>query len=177
MTERKGHWMQSFTGRQFWPLDPKVGDIAIEDIAHALSQLCRFGGHCKEFYSVAQHSVLVARHVPIGLKREALMHDATEAYLIDLPRPIKRMMPDYVVLERRWAEVIGARYGLGLVYLPHAVHEADDRMLRTEQRDLMANEPAQWEGAFLPYPDVITPWSPQTAERNFLFYAAAYGVV
>ncbi len=173
---RKGHWMQSFTGRQFWPLDPRVEDVCIEDIAHALSQLCRFGGHCREFYSVAQHSVWVACQLPETLRAQGLMHDATECYLIDLPRPIKRAFGEYRALERRWAEVIGLRYGLELVVLPPEVHEADNRMLKTEQRDLMANEPSQWEGNYQPYPAIIGPWTPKLAEQTFLSWAKCYGI-
>lgn len=62
--DRRGDWIQTFTGRRFWPLDPRPEDVCIEDIAHALSLKCRFGGHCTRFYSVAEHSVHVSNYVP-----------------------------------------------------------------------------------------------------------------
>ena len=91
--EGRGDWLQTFTGRQFWPLGPEPTDIVIEDIGHALGSLCRFNGHCKAFYSVAQHSILVSRacekHGLVAAFR-GLMHDASETYLLDVPKPLKR---------------------------------------------------------------------------------------
>jgi len=82
-------WIQTYTGKKFWAFDAAIADICIEDIAHALAMRCRFGCHCKEFYSVAQHSVIVSHHLPPELKLWGLLHDATEAYLPDVPRPQK----------------------------------------------------------------------------------------
>lgn len=90
-------WIQTYTGRKFYPLEPDAADVNIEDIAHALAMKCRFNGHVKQFYSVAQHSVLMARHIKptktkvstFYLKMWALLHDAGEAYLADIPRPVK----------------------------------------------------------------------------------------
>ena len=148
---RGKHWIQTASGRQFWPLDPRPEDLDLGDIAHALSNLCRFGGHCREFYSVAQHSIHVSCEVqPRALKAAGLMHDATEAYLIDLPRPIKDALPEYRVAEDRLWRVIAKRYGLPEV-LPEEVKEADERMLATEQRDLMAAPPREWEFGHEPY--------------------------
>lgn len=76
MTERIGDWIQTFTGRQFWPLDPQPDHIDIADIAHALAHDCRFGGHCRRFYSVAEHSVLLSRAVAPEFRLAALMHDS-----------------------------------------------------------------------------------------------------
>ena len=88
--ERVGDWIQTYTGKQFWPIDPRACEITIEDIAHALSLQCRFSGHCREFYSVAQHSCLVSSYCIDEDAGWGLLHDAAEAYLVDLPRPIKR---------------------------------------------------------------------------------------
>jgi uncharacterized protein len=87
--------MQTYTGLAFWPLDPRPDEIRLVDIAHALSKLCRYGGQCLSFYSVAEHSLLVASKAPDHLKLVALMHDASEAYLLDIPRPIKRHLAGY----------------------------------------------------------------------------------
>ena len=91
------NWIQTYTGKCFTPLDPKPEDICAEDIAHHLSNLCRFSGAVNDFYSVAEHSVRCfwyAREVlspgpPSPLHLAVLLHDAAEAYIIDLPRPIK----------------------------------------------------------------------------------------
>ncbi len=108
-----GNWIQTYSGRQFWPLEPRAEDVAVEDIAHALSLLCRYGGHSSRFYSVAEHCVLVSHKC--GL--HGLLHDAAEAYLLDIPRPVKALMPEY-----KWAEerVIVAIYEALGVTLPAA---------------------------------------------------------
>lgn len=85
----RSDWMQTYTGRVFWPLEPRPEDVDIVDIAHALANLCRYGGHSKVFYSVAHHSVLVSQIVPPADALWGLMHDSAEAYVIDLIRPIK----------------------------------------------------------------------------------------
>ncbi len=163
-------WIQTFTGKQFWPLEPRPEDVCIEDIAHALSMLCRYGGHCEHFYSVAQHSVLVSYACDPADALYGLLHDASEAYLIDLPRPIKRSvgMEAYGFAEVKLLKVILNRFGL---YLPEppSVKRADNALLRTEQRDLMKPAPAAWqdnrEGAL---ERRIYPWMPKDAERAFL---------
>ena len=88
-SERRGDWFQTATGKQFWPLDPHPDEVCIEDIAHHLANQCRFAGACRAFYSVAQHSVLVSCAVPSEDQKWGLLHDAAEAYLQDLIRPIK----------------------------------------------------------------------------------------
>ena len=82
-------WIETYTGKKVYPLRPDEETLCVEDIAHALALTCRFGGHCSEFYSVAQHSCLVSDLCPDGLKLAGLMHDAAEAYLGDVVSPIK----------------------------------------------------------------------------------------
>lgn len=132
----RGDWIQTYTGRAFYPFDPRPEDVCITDIAHALSQLCRYGGHCRVFYSVAQHSVLVSQHAPDPHKLWALLHDASEAYLVDLPRPIKRSLPDYRAAEQRIMAAICARYGLPPVEPPE-VKLVDNRILADERKALL----------------------------------------
>ena len=91
----------TYTGRQFFPLTPRQEDIDIEDIAHSLSRLCRFNGHCKSFYSVAEHSYRISYIVPPEFALWGLLHDAGEAYLSDLPRPIKHQIPEFIEIEER----------------------------------------------------------------------------
>src|SRR5262245_13325006 len=86
-------WIQTFTGKMFYPLDPRVDDIDIHDIAHHLAMKCRFTGACNKFYSVAQHCVIGSRFIGAQFKLWFLLHDAPEAYLFDAARPIKRERP------------------------------------------------------------------------------------
>lgn len=172
-------WIQTFTGRQVWPLDPRVGDFEIRDIAHALSNICRYTGHCSKFYSVAQHSVHVAEYVASHdrtLALTALLHDASEAYLSDMARPIKHQFEQYLILEKRLEEVIAEQFGLVFPY-PPVVKEADDILLNTERRDLMCNPPRPWQTYGVGYLDIeIVPWTPEVSERRFLeVYGAIVG--
>jgi 5'-deoxynucleotidase YfbR-like HD superfamily hydrolase len=167
--KRKGDWIQTFTGIHFYPFDPKVEEISIFDIAHALSFLCRFGGHCTDFYSVAEHSWRVSRVVPGTDALWGLLHDATEAYILDLPRPIKRFIDFsfYKEHEDNLMKVICERFNLPLE-MPESVREADDILLMTEARDLMRN-PQDWSersGELLK--ETICPIEPVQMETMFL---------
>jgi hypothetical protein len=167
MTDHRGNWIQTFTGRQFWPLDPRPEEIDIRDIAHALSLLCRFGGHVERFYSVAEHSVHVATSLPEELQLWGLLHDASEAYLVDVPRPIKPYLPAYKQFEAELMSAIARRYQLP-GEIPAEVHEADNRILITERNALLVAPPAPW--AFEPEPLDVTIhcWEPRMAESIFL---------
>lgn len=168
--ERDHSWIQTFTGRQFFPLNPRFEDIQLPDIAHALSNLCRFGGHSDFFYSVAQHSVLVSQHCDPEDALAGLLHDASEAYLIDLPRPIKHAigLEAYREAERRLQSLIYERFGLKAA-TPESVERADARLLRTEQRDLLKPAPSSWqdnrEGAI--DRETIIPLLPAAAKNLF----------
>jgi 5'-deoxynucleotidase YfbR-like HD superfamily hydrolase len=171
-------WFQTFTGRKVYVLDPKPEDIEILDIAHALSMLCRYNGHCKAFYSVAQHSVIVSRIVPPDLAVVGLLHDATEAYVGDMIRPLKQSIVAYREIEDRWALAIGERYGLGdqILHLERAVKDADNVALATERRDLLNVGPGhalheawkQYDHHKRPLDEVIVPLGPAEAERAFM---------
>ena len=170
---RTGDWMQTASGGQFWPIDPRVEEVFIWDIAHSLSNQCRFAGHCRTFYSVAEHSVRVSQIVPEDEMLAALLHDAAEAYLVDLPRPVKRspgIGPHYEAAEARVAFVIEDRYGLvpGATASP-AIKIADNRLLMTEARDLMAKPSVTWkESGSKTLEQQIVPWAPGVAHLEFL---------
>lgn len=143
MTEITNTWIETFTGVMFRPLDPRPRDIKIEDIAHALSNLCRYAGHTKEFYSVAQHSILVAEQCPDDCKLWGLLHDAAEAYIADLPRPVKRCLPDYKVIEEELLRTVAARFRLPYP-IPQVVLDIDTKMLKIEHRDVMVRHGNEW---------------------------------
>lgn len=167
---REGDWIQTYTGRQFWPLDPRPEEIFIEDIAHALSMQCRFGGHVKAFYSVAQHSVEVSNVVLRTHGLWGLLHDASEAYLVDLPRPLKHfgdLGKWYKFAESALMVAIAERFGLQWP-MPTEVEMADDCVLAAEKRDLLAPEPAPWAQLPQPWPEKIKARSAATSERLFL---------
>ena len=173
-SERVGDWCQTFTGRQFWPMDPRAEDVCVEDIAHALALQCRFAGHCREPYSVAEHSVRAAEYVrSIGGDASevlaALLHDASEAYLVDVPRPVKPHLAGYSRAERVVQTVVNRWAGLpDCADRGSFVHQADEVLLATEARDLMARPPSDWRLSHAPLTEVIVPWDWRTAEREFL---------
>lgn len=169
MAERGGDWGCTFTGRQYWPADPRPDDIDPRDIAHSLAYQCRFGGHCRTFYSVAQHSVLVSYACDPKDALWGLLHDASEAYLVDIPRPAKRSpgMEGYLILEARMMAAICDAIGLPHE-MPPSVRRADEVLLATEARDLMAPESVrEWYLPEAPLPGPIVPWSPDHAELRF----------
>jgi hypothetical protein len=175
MSDRVGDWMQTYTGRVFYPLDPRPEDVDIIDVAHSLSLQCRFAGHCRFHYSVAQHCLLVARLVPPEQALAALLHDAAEAYLVDLPRPIKRspgVGPAYLEAEARVERVVRERFGLPAELTPE-IHRADAMALMTEKRDVMGPSPRPWVEDLEPDPIVIVSTPPHVVENMFFdaFYA------
>lgn len=174
--ERQGDWFVTFSGGQFWPYDPRPEDFQAVDIAHALSQVCRYAGHCRVFYSVAQHSVHVMRLVVAAGRPElafaALMHDATEAYVGDVIRPIKRGHPIFREMEDRVWAALCARFGLDLKLDP-AIKDADNVALLTERRDLCAPhwEARPWREDGQGYeldPAPIVAWTPGEAKARWL---------
>ena len=165
--QRRGDWLQTFTGRQFWPLDPEAEDVDLEDIAHALAHLCRFGGHTRVFYSVAEHCVRVSLACDSDDALAGLLHDAAEAYIVDVPRPLKRHLIGYKDAEAAVHAVIAARFNIG-ASMPASVEAADLALLSTEARDLMARPPNAWSPMPPPLPAPIVPWGILEARSAFL---------
>jgi hypothetical protein len=176
MPARKGDWMQTHSGRAFWPLDPRADEIVIEDIAHGLSMQCRYGGHTLKFYSVAEHCVLMASKAPAGFGLATLMHDATEAYLADVIRPLKRHLDNYKAIEAELERVIAARFGLSFP-MPPEVKRLDEAIVADEKAQAMAPAPlpwAQWNNDTKPLGVTLQFWKPKRAEREFLRAFASY---
>lgn len=179
------NYITTFTGQKFYfdvPTPVMAEQIFIEDIAHSLSMLCRFTGHARRFYSVAEHSLLLSQQVPLDLALCGLLHDATEAYCNDLAKPLKRQLPDYNALEDRVWAAVAFRFELPVV-MPELIKMADMAMLKYEVPRLMPHgtledldlpgQPANLFG--LPF------YSSETAERIFIrrfqeLVAMGYGV-
>ena len=165
---RRGNWMQTYTGMRFYPLDPRPEDIAPADIAHALSHICRYGGHVDRFYSVAEHCVLLSHAVPQEHALWALMHDAAEAYVGDMVRPLKESMRDFRDVEDRILRAIGRRFWLP-IEIPAEVKEADTRILLDERATLMSATRHAWDVEHLqPLGVTVNGWSPAVAETQWL---------
>lgn len=181
--EGRGDWIQTVTGKKFYPLAPYPEDVDIFDISHSLGHQCRFGGHSKMFYSVAEHCVLLSYAVPAPDALWALMHDASEAYVVDVPRPLKYQLAGYREIENRVLLAIAARFRLPMAVageLPPAVVEGDNRILLTERMALMKLT-HHWPSLdnLEPLPVEIHGWSPNKAaslyfDRFFeLYYPTA----
>lgn len=165
------NWMYTASGKRWYFEAPRSQDVDINDIAHALSNLCRYGGHASQFYSVAEHAVHVSHMVPREDALAGLLHDATEAYVVDVPRPLKRLLSDYKRFEQlTWRAISGA---LGVPYeLPDSVHRADNDILfiekdvllpRTSDDDWGMGATRNWKAHASIYC-----WSPTRAKMEFL---------
>ncbi len=163
----RGGWIQTSHGRQFWPMDPRADEVFIDDIAHALSMLCRYGGHSLRFYSVAEHSVLLSRSAAPENKLWALLHDATEAYLVDVPRPIKPFLVGYKEAEIKIMRAICERFDMA-IDMPTKVKEADTRILFDERAQNMMKSSLRWEFEAEPLGVLLQCWTPAVARANFL---------
>lgn len=171
--------IQTATGGLIKLKKPRPQDINIQDIALALSRICRFGGHLRadlDHYSVAQHSMLVADHCSPRNKAVALLHDAAEAYLGDVISPLKKLLLGYKMLEHNFNRAIGERFNLGnaLNELPDEVKHNDLRALATERRDLMINSPElaeRWVITAEPLEEIFFLKNQKEACNLFLRYA------
>lgn len=155
------------SGNFFNFLSPEASTITVEDIASGLANEARFNGQTHSFYSVAQHSVLVSMIVPPACAWEALFHDCAEAVMKDIPKPLKRLLPDYQALEQKVEAAIMAKLGIALPLHP-SIKEADLILLATEKRDLMPpHDHLEWPGV-LPMQSAIVPLAPAEARDYFI---------
>lgn len=162
----------TYSGILFDLAEPKIGQVLLEDIAHALACIPRFTGHAPRPYSVAQHCVLCSRVVPSGHELSALMHDAHEAYVGDVSMPLKALLPDFRRVEARVEQVV--RNAFALPEPGPEIKEADIRMLATEAK---AFGMSWWKDLRVPpYPLEIEPWSWHRAKQKFLARAKKLGL-
>ena len=171
---RAGDWMVTYTGRIFWPLDPRADDVDIRDIAHHLARTCRWNGSVKNYYSVAEHCVMLAAHFiksqQPALARWALLHDAAEAYIGDVIRPLKADLPGYKDIEARLEETIWSKYGL-FGDMPAVIKAADTAILGDEREQLFLDtspERMKRREGEVGIGIRLAQWSPQQAETEFM---------
>lgn len=136
-------WILTYTGKEVDLLDPQPDMFELEDIAIALSRVNRFNGHTKRAYSVAEHSLVGSRQLEIPLAYEFLLHDAAEAYVVDLPKPLKNVLMDYQEIEFKIDQMIRIAFNLPPV-MSREVKAMDLIMLATEKRDLMPAHTKPW---------------------------------
>jgi hypothetical protein len=161
------HAILTASGVYFDLAAPESAPVDVVDIAHALAHQCRFTGHTRRFYSVAEHSIHCSHLVPPEDALAALMHDAAEAYIGDVSKPLKSMLPDYRALEKRIEAAVFAHFGLPAV-LPESVKRADIEMLKAEEVLLMVNFVDE-RTMGMPVPSVtLRFWSPTVAKVKFL---------
>lgn len=168
VTPIHGHKIALGSGGYFDFTKPDAKPILIDDIALGLSNTCRFGGQCKQFYSVAEHCWLMSYLVDEAHAWDALMHDAAEALIGDIPKPLKMLLPDYQRLEREVEAAIADQFSVSLP-LPDAVKHADLAMLAAEQKHVMKNGD-DWQSAGGVEPPQVTFefWRPYMARYKFL---------
>lgn len=173
-------WIETHTGRKFFVMNPTVEAITIFDIAHALSNQCRYSGHTDPFYSTAQHCCLCAAYAdskgasPID-SLQILMHDAAEAYVVDVPRPIKQFLPEYRKIEFGVNATIREWLRIGRLPLPAIQDEIDSRIIVDERRAVMRHGlHNEWLGATKLLGIKVVPWASRWAEQQFLMRYAAY---
>lgn len=174
----RGGSIELYSGERFHPLDPDPSMVNIDDIAHSLSLNCRYNGHTKGFYSVAEHSVLMSRHIinlcagedrptQVDLAFQALLHDASETYLPDMPRPIKGLVDGFDEAEERLQQVIAEAFDMSFP-IPGLVHKMDNIILADEARQLMTSGGEDW---YLPEDGIgieVFCWTPDFAKQQFL---------
>ena len=172
---KTGTYMLTYTNKQFYPLHPDPNDIDIKDIAHALSNVCRFTGHVSQFYSVAQHCVLVSQICNPENALAGLLHDASEAYLSDVARPVKytQLMEGYRKIEDLLEEAISVKFNTPYP-MTKDIKYADDMCLLAEGYQLFKPAP-EWvlerlkaAGLEKPIITLDSCWPPMVAKAKFM---------
>lgn len=194
------HWIQTFRGERFCPAAPDVEKIHIEDIAHALSNLSRYCGHCSSFYSVAEHSVFVATEmvklvfgekgrdlwslwdlpipeVELQMIRSAFLHDAPEAYVGDVTSPLKHLCKGYRIIEKRVELAVQKRFDLSFPLDIEEIKQCDVSVFLAEKAQLMGDNVEPWSVTGDPADTgKLHCWPPQTAKEMFLRAASCLGL-
>ena len=162
-------WIQLASGIAFFLDTVEDNEYRIADIAHALSNQCRFSGHTVDFYSVAEHSVYCSYLVPPRYALTALLHDASEAYIVDIPKPLKALLPEYCEIEDRVMAAIAKTFKIEYPF-PKAIKDVDIQMLFAERNRLIGPPVYPWigENDVIPASVDIQCWGPIEARNIFL---------
>jgi hypothetical protein len=171
-SEKAGVGIEMMDGVRFVLLDPKPEVIKPEILAHALANLCRWTGHPNRFFSVAQHCIIVSKIVPPELVLQGLLHDASEAFIGDINRPLKLIFEHFAPgvlhdIEENIHKAIAKRFKSGFPHDP-AIKAADNVSLATERRDLLADSGREWIGLPEPLEKVIQPMGPRAAKSAWM---------
>jgi hypothetical protein len=172
MVKRDDLWLATTYVSKFHFLNPRPTEIIIEDIARSLSRLCRFGGHGERFYSVGEHSMwmkvcLDRKRATAKQRLAALLHDAEEAYLPDIPRPVKAMMPEAKKIYSALSQAILKKFEVDDAEWAE-IFELDDRACATEAEQLGLDLSDYWETPPEPLDITIMCWPPGYVEKHFL---------
>jgi hypothetical protein len=156
-------WTKS--GRKFYfdDVSKNKGKLKVSDIAWGLSNLCRYNGQCRKFYSIAEPSIWVSKLVRPELALTGLLHDGSEAFMADITRPLKRLLPDYKAKELEVETFFASELKLTFPY-PLEIHQIDYDMLRCEFNQLFSVK--EFDN---PFPDLkLNFWKPHKAYREFM---------
>ena len=176
---KAAEFIETYTGRMFMSLHPDPKDVTIIDIAHHLSNQCRYSGATAWIYSTAQHCCLLADYIQKNGGTaldclQILMHDAAEAYLVDIPRPIKQYMPEYRKWDKAINNAIRTWLSIGDLPIPSWQDEVDSRIIMDERAQVMSDSGNDWSHNLEPLGVEIAPWMPPMAEQQFLMRYAMY---
>ena len=178
---KAAEFIETYTGAAFYPLAPKVEDVTIIDIAHHLAHQNRYSGATEFFYSTAQHCCLLTDYVRKECKGtpldclQILMHDCAEAYLVDVPRPIKQHMPEFRQWDLAITMCVRSWLGIGDVPIPKWQDELDSRIIMDERAQVLSDSGLEWKmDGVEPLGIPISWWSPITAEQQFLMRYASH---
>jgi uncharacterized protein len=173
--------IDTYTGSRVDILNLRPEDVELATIAHSLSRQCRFGGHCRSHVSVAEHSCHVADwveqnypHLPDveashSLLLAALLHDGSEAFLVDLPRPLKLALPEYVEIENRVQAAVNERFGADAGYEKHLIKLGDNAVMKAEAQLEMVSRAENWEMEDVEAaPLSAMRWTAERAEAEFI---------
>ena len=166
--EDRGNFITTYSGAKFYIDECNIEDIPISDIAHALSMNCRFNGHIKDFYSVAEHSVIVSELVEPENALWGLLHDATEAFVPDIPRPFKHLIGGFDAFEERLAKKIAQYFELSYP-MPADVKYIDTNIVADEAQELF-DSPPDWTRYYdiVCEPERIAAFNPKEAYTMFM---------
>lgn len=170
--------INTYTDKVIHPLEPKLDQIDIQDIAVGLSRECRFGKQGLLFYPVAQHCILASYLVPDNMRLSALLHDAAEAYLGDMPSPIKQMLPQYKIMESRIMACVCEKFDIN--WVAPSVKYADNLLLHWEAVHQLNPVKEQWicmrkvEECFVKLPKCYMEFKPMTIRGSELAFMERY---